>query len=71
LYQGWPSCFHFSIGIAKVLVFCLGLEARIARIAEELEADQAETYEMPLEVLCGFAETPLRVGDRRPARFSN
>jgi hypothetical protein len=39
--------------------FCLGLEARIARIAGELEADQAETYEMPLEVLCGFAETPL------------
>ena len=49
------SCSHLLAGTAKVpAFFILGLAPRVAKITEELQAEQAETYEM-LSKFCGFA----------------
>jgi len=43
----------------KAVVKKLGLDKKIAKIVEDMEADQAETYEMLLEAIGGLADTPL------------
>jgi hypothetical protein len=53
---------HFSIGIAKVPVFfASGWKPESRESLENWKPfrPRLETYEMPLEVPCGFAETPL------------